>query len=472
MKAHPDDLTLLLHVRGDLDEVARVRIRRHAGACVECREALEELSSIDTGLRDITPTFRCADDEDLVFSPRDPFRARPPRPAGPAKRAAMKPERTLEVSRSAEVLAPPLVQAAVHGVVALRPALQGLQLSRTEDRLGLIYALDEALERMVERPACWLVFGETAATRARLERRNGRALSSETETLCPLEEVEGAASLVAGSACNWTGDLSRGGRALARAFRAFGHGLGLEPRLAQVEMAEAQRRSFVGRPAEGLRLADRAAGTFLEFGLDAFSARAWTARALALSYLAREEEAVAEFRRAQGEFERLALWNGWVSALNGAGYSLLKLGRLEEARREYARALRRVSRTENPAVHAFVRSNLAKTLLAAGRTDDAARGFSSAASLFFAQGAIVDGLIAMLGEVEARARGGDAIAAERTLGRVRARLERETGAGSRLLDSLEAVLAADRLDTTLLATHPEEASLRLREEPLALRGAG
>jgi len=152
-----------------------------------------------------------------------------------------------------------------------------------------------------------------------------------------------------------------------------------------------------------------------------------------------------------------------VSALNGAGSSLMRLGRIEEARREYARALRRVSRTERPAVHAFIRSNLARTLLAAGRVEDAARAFSSAASLFLEQGAVVDALTAMLGEVDARARAGQAAAARRAFGRFRATLEREGAADARLVSSLETALEADRCDLALLATLREQAEVSLRD---------
>ncbi len=147
----------------------------------------------------------------------------------------------------------------------------------------------------------------------------------------------------------------------------------------------------------------------------------------------------------------------------------MRLGRVEEARREYARALRRVSRTERPAVHAFVRANLAKTLLAAGRAEDAARGFSSAASLFLEQASVVDALTAMLGEVEARARGGQAAAASRAFGRLRATLKREGAADSRLLSSLEAVLEGDSIDLSLLATLREQAEASLRDGTIPIR---
>ena len=471
MTPHPDDLTLLLHVRGTLDDVGRARIRRRSDSCEACREALDELTVIDARLREIAPSLGLASDNDMVFSERDPFRARPRHARGASPRFPGPPERTVEVARSAEGIAPALVEAAVRGSAELRSALAALRLSRAEERLGVVYALDDAMERMVERPARWLVFGEEVGARARQARATAGRSATEADSLCSLDEVEGVARLVVGAACNWSGDLSRGGRALAGAFRVFGRLRGLEPRLAQVEMVEAQRRSFIGRPAEGLRLAGRAEATFSDLGLVALATRARTARALALSYLEREEEALAEFRCAQGEFERLGVWGGWVSALNGAGYSLLKLGRLDDARREYARALRRVSRTEHPAVHAFVRANLAKTLLAAGRTADAARGFASAAALFLGQGAVVDGLVAMLGEVEARARGGDAGGAGRTLHRVRTTLEAQGDGGAPLLRSLEALLAADRLDLELLERFVRETAAGIRESPLERRGA-
>jgi len=463
MTSHPDDITLLLHVREELDDVARARVRTHVACCVSCREAIAALRGIDEGLRAIAPQIARDHASELPFSPRDPFRERPCPAPRPGRRDPALLPRALAVSLAAEEIGSRLLEAAGEEADTIPGRLRTLRLTGPEERLALAYALDEALERMVERPVRWLSFGRAAGARIREEILSGECTAVEAESLCPLLEVDGVASLVVGSACNWTGAFSKGGRALAHAYRAFAGGLGLSPRFAQVELVESQRRTFLGRPGEGLRLVDRAEETFQEYGLEAHAARARGARALAFSYLGRDEEAVAEFRRARGEFERLDHWNAWVSALNGAGTSLMKLGRVEEARREYARALRRVSRTERPAVHAFVRSNLAKTLLAAGRVEDAARGFSSAASLFLEQGAVVDALTAMLGEVDARVRSGQAAAARRAFGRFRTTLEREGAADAPLLSSLETALAADSFDVALLATLRDQAEASLRD---------
>lgn len=470
MTPHPDDLSLLLQVRGALDEVTRARVLAHVAGCTICGEAIAELRQIDEGLRAIAPQLANEDAGDLVFPPRDPFRERPVPAQRPGRPDPALPPRALAVSLAAEEIAASLVAAAAEEEEdTITGRLRALVLAQPEERLALEYALDAAGERMVERPARWLSFGRAAAARIRSEIRSGGGDAVEAESLCPLLEVDGVASLVVGSACNWTGAYPRGGRALAHAYRAFVAGLGLSPRLAQVELAESQRRTFLGRPGEGLRLADRAADTFQEYGLEAYAARARGARALALSYLGHDEEAVAEFRGAREAFERQGQWNAWVSALNGAGSSLMRLGRVEEARREYARALRRVSRTERPAVHAFIRSNLAKILLAAGRFEDAARGFSSAASLFLEQGAVVDALTALLGEVDARARAGQAAAARRAFSRFRATLEREGAADVRLVFSLETALAADRCDLALLATLREQAEVSLRDGSARIR---
>jgi len=469
MTTHPDDLTLLLYVRGELDDVSRVRVRAHVACCVCCREGIAALGRIDEGLREIAPQVAGDPASELVFSPRDPFRERPRPAARPRRPDPALPQRALAVSLAAAEIASRLLEAAVEEEDTIPSRLRTLRLTGPEERLALTYALDEALERMVESPVRWLSFGRAVGVRVRDEIRSGGCDAAGAEVLCPLLEVDGVASLVVGSACNWTGAFPKGRRALAHAYRAFAGGLGLCPRFAQVELAESQRRTFLGRPGEGLRLADRAEETFQEYGLVAHAARARAARGMAFSYLGRDEEAVAELRRARGEFERLELWNAWVSALNGAGSSLMRLGRLEEARREYARALRRVSRTERPAVHAFIRSNLAKTLLAVGRDEDAARGFSSAASLFLEQGAVVDALTAMLGEVEARARSGQAAAASRAFGRFRATLERQGAADARFLSSLEAALAADSFDLPLLATLREQAEASLRDGTIPIR---
>ncbi len=463
MTPHPDDLSLLLQVRGALEEVTRARVQAHVARCPTCVEAIAVLRQIDQGLREIAPLIASDHAGELVFPPRDPFRERPRPAVRPGRPDPALPRRARAVSLAAEEFASRLVAAAAEEEETIPGRLRALLLTRPEERLALEYALDEALERMVERPARWLSFGRAAAARIRAEIPAGGGGAVEAESLCPLLEVAGVASLVVGSACNWTGAYSEGGRALARAYRAFAAGLGLPPRFAQVELAESQRRTFLGRPGEGLRLADRAADSFREYGLEAHAARARGARALAFSYLGRDEEAVAEFRGAREAFERQGHWNAWVSALNGAGSSLMRLGRIEEARREYARALRRVSRTERPAVHAFIRSNLARTLLAAGRVEDAARAFSSAASLFLEQGAVVDALTAMLGEVDARARAGQAAAARRAFGRFRATLEREGAADARLVSSLETALEADRCDLALLATLREQAEVSLRD---------
>ncbi len=469
MTTHPDDLTLLLHVRAELDDVSRARVRAHVACCVSCWEAVVALGKIDEGLLAIAPQIARDHASEPVFSPRDPFRERPRPAPRPGRRDPARLQKALAVSLAAEEIGSRLLEAAGEEADTIQSRLRTLRLTGPEERLALAYALDEALERMVERPVRWLAFGRAAGARVRGEIRSGGCDVAGAEKLCPLLEVDGVASLVVGSACNWTGAFSKGGRALAHAYRAFAGGLGLSLRFAQVELAESQRRTFLGRPGKGLRLADRAEETFQEYGLEAQAARARGARALAFSYLGRDEEAIAEFQRARGEFERLQLWNAWVSALNGAGSSLMRLGRVEEARREYARALRRVSRTERPAVHAFVRSNLAKTLLAAGRVEDAARGFSSAASLFLEQGAVVDALTAMLGEVEARARSGQAAAASRAFGRFRATLEREGAADGLLLSSLETALAADRFDLSLLATLREQAEVSLRDGSIRIR---
>jgi len=195
MTPHPDDLTLLLHVRGTLDDVARARIRRHSDSCEACREALDELTVIDARLREIAPSLGLASDNDMVFSERDPFRARPRHARGASPRFPGPPERTVEVARSAEGIAPALVAAAVRGSAELRSALAALRLSRAEERLGVVYALDDAMERMVERPARWLVFGEEVGARARQARATAGRSATEADSLCSLDEVEGVARL-------------------------------------------------------------------------------------------------------------------------------------------------------------------------------------------------------------------------------------------------------------------------------------
>ncbi len=196
------------------------------------------------------------------------------------------------------------------------------------------------------------------------------------------------------------------------------------------------------------------------------AAKARGAHALALSYLGRDEEAVEGFRSILPVLASYGRWNTYVSALNGLGTCLLNLGRLGEARREYARALKLVGRDARPAVHAFVRANLARTLFEAKRYPEAARAFDEAARHYSAQGAKADELTMCLLGVEALARSGDPVRARAIANRLSDELKSLGAADPDLLESLEAALGGDLPDVDLLETlrtrAQEQISERLR----------
>jgi tetratricopeptide (TPR) repeat protein len=142
------------------------------------------------------------------------------------------------------------------------------------------------------------------------------------------------------------------------------------------------------------------------------------------------------------------------------------MGRVQEARREYARALRQVSREARPAVHMFVRANLARTLFRGGRYEDAIRAFGSAAAMFAAQGAVADQVSMELFRVEALARLGDPRAARTALGALHRAVHEQNAIDGDVLASLAEVLSGERPDFDLLgvlrARAEEQAEARLR----------
>ncbi|MCL4809225.1 MAG: hypothetical protein KJ062_15775, partial [Thermoanaerobaculia bacterium] len=290
-----------------------------------------------------------------------------------------------------------------------------------------------------------------------------RATDAPAERAYPLDDLLGLSLLVEGTACNWTGDFLRGGRALRRAYGAFGRGSLSERRLAAVELTEAQRRAFLDRATEALHLADRARLTFQALGLEDEAARAGAAHAIALSYLDRDEEAVDEFRKVLPVFASYERWNAYVSTLNGIGFSLVRLSKIDEARREYARALRQVGREARPAVHAFIRANLARTLFEAGRYTEAARALDAAAGLFASQGATADELTMRLLRVEALTRTGAFSQARDTFGALAGKVQALGIVEPDLLASLEAALQGDLPDVDLLETLRNRAQEQIAE---------
>ena len=461
--AHPDDFTLLVLLEGEMSELEAARLRRHLADCPACAAAYREIEKLDRTLKTTLPDLEAALSEpDLPES--DPFRCRPDceRPGRPRTQPEAV-EAVLAARRDAAEVKGRLLEAALRPEEDLRSALSTLDLLALRDRYGLGYALDEALYSMVDGPARWLRFGVASRETVLAARAHPRTADSPAERAYPLEDLLGLSLLVEGSACNWTGDFLRGGRALRRAYGAFGRGSLSERRLASVELVEGQRRAFLDRAGEALHLADRAKLTFHALGLEDEAARAGAAYAIALSYLDRDDEAVEEFRRVLPVFAAYERLNAYVSTLNGLGFSLIRLGRLAEARREYARALRQVGGGERPAVHAFVRANLARTLFEAERYPDSARAFDSAARLFAGQGARADELTMELLRVEALARSGSVHDARAAVRRLSGSLESLGVVDPDLLSSFEAVVQGDLPDLDLLRTLRERAEEQIVE---------
>ena len=391
---HPDDFTLLVLLEGEMSEMDAARLKRHLSTCPACASAYREIEKLDRTLKSTLPNL-----EEALAEPElpegDPFRCRPDCTRLGRHLPVAGDEAFHEVfaaTRDAAEVKSRLLSAAAAPEEDLREALSALDLLALRDRYGLGYALDDALYNMVEGPARWARFGRASADTVLAARADGRTLDAPAERAYPLDDLLGLSLLVQGTACNWTGEFLRGGRDLRRAYGAFARGSVSERRLASVELVEAQRRAFLDRAEEALHLADRARGTFRALGLEDEAAKAAGARALALSYLDRDEEAIAEFRKILPVLASYGRWNTYVSALNGIGFCFLRLSRLDEARREYASALRQVGREARPAVHSFIRANLARTLFQGGRYAEAARAFASAASLFSAQESIADEL--------------------------------------------------------------------------------
>ena len=468
---HPDDFTLLVLLEGELNDFEAARLKRHLAECTACAAAFRDIEKLDRTLRSTLPDL-----EEALAEPElpegDPFRCRPDCDRlgrSPKLGAGEAVPDLLAASREAGEVKSRILSAAAAPEEDLRAALSTLDLLALRDRYGLGYALDEALYNMVDGPSRWARFGRASTETVLAARADGRALDAPAERAYPLDDLLGLSLLVEGTACNWTGEFLRGGRDLRRAYGAFARGSVSERRLASVELAESQRRAFLDRAEEALHLAERARATFQALGMEDEAARAAAAHAIALSYLGRDDDAVADFRSILPVLASHGRWNTYVSALNGLGTCLLNLGRLGEARREYARALRLVGRDARPAVHAFVRANLARTLFEGKRYSEAARAFDEAARHYSAQGAKADELTMGLLGVEALARSGDPVRARAIASRLSDELKALGAADPDLLESLEAALGGDLPDVDLLETLRTRAQEQISER---LRRAG
>jgi tetratricopeptide (TPR) repeat protein len=421
---HPDDFALLRYTAGDLDDSERGSIVHHLDQCEICLLSLADIRALDAELHRVGSAKAGSRDRDadVVLAADDPFRERPlPVPARLPRYAPDLVDRALAASDSGRTDVESLLDAAGEPD-RLAKVLRGLSFADPEARYLTLYALEEASSRItLGGPARALELAEAALRRLEDELPG----TGPAETLVPIGTIAGQAHLLAGQAANWTGEFEKARAHLESAYRSFvGDGVGEEIRLALTEYQESQRRSFAGKPGEGLVLARRARATFDRLGVEDYATRARVSEGIALSGLGRDEEATHLYRAAIREFERERKWKNFVSAINSLGVSLVRLGRLDEARREYSRALRKLSQENHPALFAFTRLGLAEVLESAGRHADAAKSFVQAARAFDAVGLAGDALITSLREIENWARSGDTARALHRLGIFRAAVER------------------------------------------------
>jgi tetratricopeptide (TPR) repeat protein len=420
--SHPTDFALLRFTAGDADEGELGSIGRHVEACGGCRIALSEIRRIDEEFREIALAASLPLEGEPGLPAGDPFESRPDFTAETREGGA--PEvtsRAIAASEQATGEVESLLDAAA-SPEELDRYLADLSLADPVTRYRLLYGLEEMGRRIVDAPATSLRFAEQTLTRLRAESLPG--FPSEAETMVPLAMLIGQAHLLAGQTSNWTGELERGRAHLEVAYRFFSTQPPDEIRLALTEYHESQRRSFAGKPAEGLFLIRRALRTLESHGFEEWVARARGAEGIALSQLGRDEEAVACFRAVAPIFESHALWRNYVSIVNSLGTSLGQLGRVAEARREYSHALRKVSREKYPALLAFTRHGLATLMFSVGRYGDAAKAFGQARALFHDLRQIGDALLASLYEIESWARSGDTARAIHRLEVLRVEVDR------------------------------------------------
>ena len=467
--SHPTDFALLRYTTGEDDEAEREQINRHVESCEHCRVALDEIRRVDAGLREVAETWPSLPGEaGLELPGGDPFERRPDFPAGRGERVTPEVvDRALAASERASDGVGSLLAAAGGPPEELAPHLGRLSLADPTARYRLLYALEAMARRLVDEPADCLRFAEKTLERLRSESVLGPP--PDAETMVPLAMLAGQAHLLAGQTSNWTGELEKGRQHLEAAYRSFSETPD-EMRLALTEYHESQRRSFAGKPAEGLLLVRRAIRTFEIYGVEETVARARVAEGIALSLLGRDEEAVACFRAVTPVFESHGLWKNYVSAVNSLGTSLGQLGRLAEARREYSRALKKVSRQKYPALLAFTRHGLASLLFSAGRYAEAAKAFGQAGALFQDLRQVGDALISSLYEIESWARRGDVARACHRLEIFRAEVDRREALDPFIVGQLGEALSGREPDFEKAAELRRRAEEILRENLKAASG--
>jgi tetratricopeptide (TPR) repeat protein len=315
---HPDEATLLRSVFGELPERRQADLRRHVARCRLCRKAREATKRLHARLS------RAGDS--LAFSADDPFERRPAwrdvkhagRPAAETVAAAV----GRLASEKQRILAALEVDAA--------GAARALDLDDPACRLAAAHVLEEA--------AAVDPSGRLADFAAAIA---GRALAAgEAEAVLPGAQLGTLAHLVHG---NWRLFIGRKDEAAAD-FRAAWAELGTfdapEHLCGWVEVGEALRRSYDGRPVEGRLLAERALETFERYGLGRGILRARHARAVALYTGSEFREAHREFRAVLGSKDATGLDR--ARAVSGAAFCLAARGRFYDAAKEHSPVRRRL----------------------------------------------------------------------------------------------------------------------------------
>jgi tetratricopeptide (TPR) repeat protein len=461
---HLDDFTLLRYTASDLDDIERRRADQHLAACRHCSATLVSIGRLDEELKALAPELAAA--EGLPAG--DPFARRPERSA-PAPREALSSEAKerraasiLEASEAALAGSARILEAVRASSADLDRVLSGLPLSDISKRFALLYALREAGLQIAENPNRAMTLAQEA--QCRLQRETPAQVSAlDAEHAVPLAALSGQAHLLAGLACNWTGELEKARRHFEEAYSLLGESTGDEVSLAMVELPEAQRRSFDGRPGEALVLARRATATFREMDLEDYVARARGAEAIALAKLDRDEEAIEVFRGAAAVFQARNLWSNYVGMINAVGACLMRLGRLPEARREFARALRSVSRERHAAWMPYIRNGLAHVLFSAGNYREAAMAFAQTARLFRNLELQAHTLTVSLFEIESWALSGDRARALHRLEIFRTEVAHRDALDPSILRRLETALSGHNPDFEELAKLTQSAGQMLRE---------
>ncbi|HEV2064889.1 MAG TPA: hypothetical protein VGS00_10125, partial [Thermoanaerobaculia bacterium] len=205
--SHLDDFTLLRYTAGDLERVERDLAARHLHACPACSDLLGELRRLDIGLRDLAEDPDAfGESESPELSPGDPFRRRP-EVSRPVRHGSVRlVERAIAASERGLERRESLLEA-VQEPRRLTEALANLSLSDAGDRYALLYALQEAGQRIAESPVRARRFAEEALTR--LRRRDAAGHGAEDpapERMVPQLGLVGQAHLLAGQGCNWMGE--------------------------------------------------------------------------------------------------------------------------------------------------------------------------------------------------------------------------------------------------------------------------